>query len=36
MNVRYVVLVLLLAGTVLSGCVDEKSEIQVPVTQPES
>ncbi len=36
MNVRYVVLVLLLAGTVLSGCVDEKPESSVPDTPPES
>ena len=36
MNVRYVVLVLLLAGIVLSGCVDEKPESAVPDTPPES
>jgi hypothetical protein len=36
MNIRYVVMVLLLAGTVLSGCVDEKPESAVPDTPPES
>ena len=36
MNVRYIVLVLLLAGIVLSGCVDEKPESAVPDTPPES
>ena len=36
MNARYVVMVLLLAGTVLSGCVDEKPESAVPDTPPES
>ena len=36
MNVRYVVMLLLLAGTVLSGCVDEKPESAVPDTPPAS
>ena len=36
MNARYVVILLLLAGTVLSGCVDEKPESDVPDTPPES
>ena len=37
MNARYVVMMLLLvAGTVLSGCVDEKPESAVPDTPPES
>nr|QNO47417.1 hypothetical protein MPGFIOMI_00015 [Methanosarcinales archaeon ANME-2c ERB4] len=36
MNARYVVMVLLIAGTVLSGCVDEKPESLVPDTPPES
>ncbi|MEA1905778.1 MAG: hypothetical protein U9N12_02315 [Euryarchaeota archaeon] len=36
MNARYVVIMLLLAGTVLSGCVDEKPESAVQDTPPES
>ncbi len=36
MNVGYLVMVLLLAGTVLSGCVDEKPESAAPDTLPES
>jgi hypothetical protein len=36
MNVRYVVMMLLLAGIVLSGCIDEKPESAVPDTPPES
>ncbi len=32
MNARYVFMVLLIAGTMLSGCVDEKPESAVPDT----
>ena len=36
MNARYVVMVLLIAGTMLSGCVDEKPESAVPDTAAHS
>ncbi len=32
MDARYIIMVLLLAGTMLSGCVDEKPESAVPDT----